>query len=213
MFEPMTEFVTVSVPAELYPAIVKLMADHLADIGALTHPGAQTWADVAAGAGQDEALLATHWWGQLRTQEKDLLQHFASLDVDEIEASELAQGLGMTPSELAGVLGPFQRRMVKEDFPVALTSRTASVSQRRVKVLRLAEGLADIVRSFTQLEGATPKEIPTKEEIQRHGEIRKAKLAERKAQSQTAPPRALPTKEERERNRENKERLLAERKR
>lgn len=83
-----------------------------------------------------------------------------SVQVSEVEEEGLLSWPQLvSPSELAGILGPFQRRMVKGGFPTALTSRTASVGQRRVKVLRLADGLAAIIRVCAASDGT---KAPTK---------------------------------------------------
>lgn len=150
----MTEFISMPIPAELYRTVVRLIDDYLSDAGAPLHPNDETWRDLADA---DPHGMGPSWWSELRPDERRLFRTFVGQSRDELEAAALAEAMGIGPGDLAGILGPFQRRTSRGPFPPALVSRTASVNGRRVKVLTLAEGLREVLGRIDDAGAPSPE--------------------------------------------------------
>jgi hypothetical protein len=139
-------YVPVPVPEPCVPAVFRLVTDWLLEVG--EDMGVAGW-DEAIGDSDSDGV-GYYWWQALRPDERRLLCLLADTGVP-TPAADAASALGLSPSDLAGILGPLQRRAHQEGRPVPVRSRLTTASdgtRRRIKVLSLAEGVADIVAMY-----------------------------------------------------------------
>ncbi|MCB1030320.1 MAG: hypothetical protein KDA95_03230 [Acidimicrobiales bacterium] len=137
----MQTYVSVPVPESLVPAVIQLVAQHLIDSGESTNLTGDGWADL-------DPEVPYCWWEELRPAERNLLRAFVDSGGSSLESSAVADAMGISTADLAGVLGPFQRRMNRDGFPVVLQSKTESLNGKRVKVLSIDAGALEVVRAL-----------------------------------------------------------------
>lgn len=145
----MQTYVSVPVPQPLVPTVIHLVDQYLIESGESSDPMSSGWDEL-------DPQFAHYWWETLRPQERKLMRTFIDADGGELEASTLAEKMDISSSDLAGILGPFQRRLNRDGFPVALSSRTESVEGRRVKVLTPDPGALEIFRRLDDGEDSPP---------------------------------------------------------
>jgi hypothetical protein len=139
----MSDYVQIPVPVPLAPAVFQLIADYLSETEEELEP---TWTDLA-----DDADMAAEWWRLLRPEDRHLIRALAAARNHSLETTDAADRLRCKPADLAGILGPLSRRARRDGYPSPVESRQERAqdrSGRRVKILTLADGVADIVERY-----------------------------------------------------------------
>jgi hypothetical protein len=141
----MVDYVQVPVPASLVPQVMRLVADHLADDAGPGEAHSFAGWDVLVSEDDEEA---GQWWRMLRPDERRLLRTLAAAPGDSLETSDAARNMKLTSQDLAGILGPMNRRARRDGYPAPVRSRqerSRDKSGRRVTVLCLEQGVATIM--------------------------------------------------------------------
>jgi hypothetical protein len=141
----MVDYVQVPVPAPLVPAVMRLVADYLHDDGGLADAERSGAWDILV---SEDDETAGQWWRTLRPDERQLLRTLAAAPGDSLETGEAADNMEMAPQDLAGILGPLNRRARRDGYPAPVRSRQERArdrSGRRVTVLSLERGVATVM--------------------------------------------------------------------
>jgi hypothetical protein len=159
----MIEYVQIPVPKQLVPAVFRGITEYLEGAGEIGDSADKnflwrskstlgmygSWEQVAT---ENEGQGAYGWWHDwLRPAERELLKVLAKAPAGRLSAPDAAKELGMTSQDLAGVIGPLNRRLARDGFPEAIQSQlttTADPSKRRRKELQIEPTLAEIVKSY-----------------------------------------------------------------
>jgi hypothetical protein len=153
------EYFSIPVPEPLVAPVLCAIADYLKEAGEYSPQDPQllwtsstplqvhaSWDRVAS---EHEGLGAQNWWNSwLRPTERELLKVLASAPGHRMAAPDTAALLDMSSQALAGVIGPFNRRLRRDGFPPAIDSQletTDDGTRRRVTHLGIGPGLAQIV--------------------------------------------------------------------
>jgi hypothetical protein len=145
-------FVSIPVPIDLTSVVMRLVADHLD--GAQTGPhsrGDEPWGPRDLWAGYvDDADSAMFWSQVIRPVDRRLLRFLAAQPAP-TPAADVAHALGFDVAALAGVVGPLNKGCLAAGFPVPVVSQTVTSTtpdgRRRVRMLSIPTGLAEVVRS------------------------------------------------------------------
>ena len=155
------QYVSVPVPEPLVPAVIRAVSDYLEGAGEYAPPDGFAWsASSPLGvhpswervATDNEGFAAHTWWHYwLRPPERDLLRVLTDAPGNRMAAPDAAAALGVSSQNLAGVIGPFNRRLRRDGFPPAIDSQLETTSdeiRRRVTHLGISADLAEIVNAY-----------------------------------------------------------------
>src|ERR1035437_8547894 len=124
------EYFSIPVPEPLLAPVIRAVADFLEESGEYS-PQDPQWAWTSSSPlrvhaswervrNEYEGVGAQTWWNSwLRPTERDLLKTLADASGHRMAAPDVAAKLGMSSQALAGVIGPFNRRLRRDGFPPA----------------------------------------------------------------------------------------------
>ena len=170
------EYFSVPVPEPLVAAVLRAVSDFLEGAGEYSQPEANwgwtsssllrvhaSWGQVRS---EPEGLASHSWWHSwLRPAERELLKTLGDAPGCRMAAPDVAAQLGMSSQALAGVIGPFNRRLRRDGFPPAIDSKLETTNdgrRRRVTHLAIGPELADIVNHYRDKPSEVGPPTPTR---------------------------------------------------
>jgi len=152
----MVDYVQVPVPTPLVATVMRLVTDYLSDTDD-RFEASEVWTELAG-----DRRWSTEWWFGLRPDERQLLRILNDATDHALETTALARELRLTPGDLAGILGPLNRRVRQEGLPPPVESRQQRAPDgggRRIKVVWLVDGVASIVERLGAREAPTQRPV------------------------------------------------------